>query len=364
LKDLKIIELASVLAGPSVGQFFAELGAEVIKVESPNSGDVTRSWLAKSEKPDNTVSAYFSSVNWGKKSVTVDLSNLSERQKIYQLTDQADIVIASYKPGDAEKLGMDYHRLNERNPRLIYGQITGYGAHDPRVGYDAVIQAESGFMSINGKAADSPLKMPIAMIDLLAGHHLKEALLVALIERIKSGNGRLVEVSLMDVAISSLLNQGANWLVGKNVPKAQGNAHPNIAPYGELFETKEGTKIILAIGNDKQFERLCVLLSISIEDNYKTNKQRVVHREALNQLLTVKMKEQSAYDLLPKLHSNQIPAGVYKTIDQALDHGADDWFLKSGSVTGLRTFAAQGIAKVDLNPPPQLGQHNQEVFRL
>jgi crotonobetainyl-CoA:carnitine CoA-transferase CaiB-like acyl-CoA transferase len=364
LKGLKIIELASVLAGPSVGQFFAELGAEVIKVENARiGGDVTRSWLSKSEVPNNTVSAYFSAVNWGKKSITADFRLASEREKIYQIIDDADIVIASYKPGDAEKLFMDFDSLAKRNPKLIYGQITGYGSNDLRVGYDAVIQAESGFMSINGNAGDQPLKMPIAMIDLLAGHHLKEALLIALIERMKTGKGRLVEVSLMDVAISSLLNQGTNWLVGKNIPKTQGNAHPNIAPYGELFLTKDDEKVILAVGNDKQFDRLCAVLDIDSDQRFRTNKQRLINRIVLNGLLAEKIRLYTIEALMPKLHSNQIPAGVYRTIDQVLDEGTDEWFLNSAEYQGLRTFAAKGINKVNLSPPPQLGANNSEFFK-
>ena len=183
------MELASVLAGPSVGQFFAELGAEVIKIENPaTGGDVTRSWKSAGEDTDDR-SAYFCSCNWGKKSVLIDLGDAGHRQKFYKLVETADIVIASYKPGDAEKLKVDYDSLSKINPRLVYGQITGYGLSDDRVGYDAVIQAESGFMDMNGYPQSDPLKLPVALIDVLAAHQLKEALLVALLNREKTGSG-------------------------------------------------------------------------------------------------------------------------------------------------------------------------------
>lgn len=363
MKKLKIIELASVLAGPSVGQFFTELGAEVIKVESPKTGgDVTRSWLFKGEKRSGTVSAYFTSVNWGKKSLSIDLSNKEERAIVYKLVKNADIVIASYKSGDAEKLGVDYETLKALNPQLIYGQITGYGLNNPKVGYDAVIQAESGFMSINGEQGANPLKMPVALIDVLAGHQLKEALLVAMIERMENGHGKFVQVALIDAAISALVNQGANWLVGQNEPKSMGNLHPNIAPYGELFSTKDGRQLLLAVGNDKQFKNLCRILEISDIAQFTTNQERVVNREELNEVLSGKIELWASEELLKKLVHEQVPAGLVTTVKEALDQGESHWFLKTDGLTGLRSFIASGFDRLSLSPPPQLGQHNQEII--
>ncbi|MGW8121369.1 CaiB/BaiF CoA transferase family protein [Roseivirga echinicomitans] len=363
MKKLKIIELASVLAGPSVGQFFAELGAEVIKVESlKTGGDVTRSWLFKGEKVNGTVSAYFTAANWGKKSLAIDLTNPTHRTKIYELIKTADIVIASYKPGDAEKLGVDYETLKSLNPKLIYGQITGYGLDKAKVGYDAVIQAESGFMSINGEQGADPLKMPVALIDVLAGHQLKEALLVALIERMESGNGKLVQVALIDAAISALVNQGANWLVGQNQPKSMGNLHPNIAPYGELFTTKDGRKLLLAVGNDKQFLKLCSILEIKDLDLFSTNQERVMNRKALSEILSAKIHHWPSGKLMEMLVNEQVPAGLVATINEALDEGEPHWFLKADGITGLRSFAATGFDRISLSPPPQLGMHNQEIL--
>ena len=363
MKKLKIIELASVLAGPSVGQFFAELGAEVIKVESPKTGgDVTRSWRFKGERVSGGVSAYFTSVNWGKKSLAIDLSNMEERAIVYKLVKSADIVIASYKPGDAEKLGVDYKTLKEINPALIYGQITGYGLDNPKVGYDAVIQAESGFMSINGELGADPLKMPVALIDVLAGHQLKEALLVALIERMESGQGKFVQVALIDAAISALVNQGANWLVGQNQPTSMGNIHPNIAPYGELFMTKDKRQLLLAVGSDRQFSKLCSILKISEIHRFSTNQERVENREELNRMLSNEIRLWPSVELMEILVSQQVPAGLVTTVSEALDHGEPHWFLKAEGFTGLRSFAASGFDRLSLSPPPQLGQHNQEIL--
>ncbi|HKZ37881.1 MAG TPA: CoA transferase, partial [Chryseolinea sp.] len=204
--DLKVLELASVLAGPSVGQFFAELGAEVIKVENIiTAGDVTRTWRVTGEQTDDR-SSYFCSVNWGKKSIAVNLNTPEGKKIIYALVKKSDIVIASFKPGDAAKLEVDYETLSALNPSLIYGQITGYGSGKPRVGYDAVIQAEAGFMFMNGEPGGPSLKMPVALMDILAAHHLKEGILLALLNKQRSGRGELVEVSLIQAAISSLAN--------------------------------------------------------------------------------------------------------------------------------------------------------------
>ena len=216
--QLKVLELASVLAGPSVGQFFAELGAEVIKVENVRTkGDVTRSWKTAGENTDDR-SAYFCSVNWGKKSIAIDLTHPEGRKIIHQLIPKIDVVIASFKPGDAVKLGVDHEVLAAINPQLIYGQITGYGSKNQRVGYDAVIQAEAGFMFMNGEPGRPSLKMPVALIDILAAHHLKEALLLSLLKRERTGRGGFVEVSLIQAAVSSLVNQATNWLVAGKMP--------------------------------------------------------------------------------------------------------------------------------------------------
>ena len=236
LENLKIVELASVLAGPAVGLFFAESGAEVVKIENQRTGgDVTRSWKLAKESKTTPVSAYFSSVNWGKKHLLLDYKDATDFEEVLNYIRQADVVIANFKAGDAEKFGLDYTALKAVNPQLIYGAITGFDHATDRVAYDVVLQAEAGYMFMNGQADGPPTKMPLALIDVLAAHQLKEGLLVALLERIQTGKGAYVEASLERTAIASLTNQASNWLMAQHLPQRIGSLHPNIAPYGETF---------------------------------------------------------------------------------------------------------------------------------
>jgi crotonobetainyl-CoA:carnitine CoA-transferase CaiB-like acyl-CoA transferase len=360
LNDLKVLELASVLAGPSVGQFFAELGAEVIKVENlKTGGDVTRTWKGADEQTDDR-SAYFCSCNWGKKSVALDLTSAEGKQIVQKLAQRSDIIIASYKPGDAEKLGVSYHQLFTNNKKLIYGQITGYGSGNDRVGYDAVIQAESGFMDLNGEKDGLPTKMPVALIDVLAAHHLKEGLLLALLKREKSGEGSLVDVSLIQVALSSLANQATNWLVAKKLPTRQGSAHPNIAPYGDSFLTKDGKRILLAVGSDRQFQDLIKVLGIGQEvlDN----------RAALNELLGGAIAKFDAKELTEKINQLKIPAGLIQNVEEAFStKEAKEILMQSESLMGVKSFVGNlsnfKSAAFNLPPPPHFGEHTEEVVR-
>ncbi len=372
LKDLKVLELASVLAGPSVGQFFAELGAEVIKVENlKTGGDVTRTWKGAGEQTDDR-SAYFCSVNWGKKSVAVDLSTPEGKAIVLKLATKSDIVIASYKPGDAEKLGVSHKQLRTNNQQLIYGQITGYGSDNDRVGYDAVIQAESGFMDLNGEKGGIPTKMPVALVDVLAGHHLKEGLLIALLKRERTGDGSFVEVSLIQTAISSLTNQATNWLVAGKLPSRQGSAHPNIAPYGESFLTKDGKRILLAVGNDRQFFDLLHVLNIdpvTFEQKFSTNHRRVENREELGRVLAERIVHLNAGELLLKIHEYKIPAGVIQNVKEVFEmKEAKELLIKSDGLSGVRSFVAKvtgdQLPVTDLTPPPHFGEHTEEIISL
>ena len=368
-QNLKVLELASVLAGPSVGQFFAELGAQVIKVENPaTSGDVTRSWLFNGEKTNGSVSAYFSSVNWGKRSIGLNIRDEQGLKILYALVKWSDMVIVSFKPGDAEKLKVDYETLSKINPALIYGHITGYGTADRRVGYDAVIQAESGFMSINGEKGGNPLKMPVALIDVLAGHHLKEGLLLALIRQNNTQQGDYVPVSLMDVAISSLANQGTNWLVGQKVPQRAGNEHPNIAPYGDVFTTSDGNQILLAVGNDKQFQGLSEILGLQlhVDPRFAANAQRVENRQALFEQLSAAIDRREVASLLAQLSQRKVPAGLVKPVNQALEDLSEDCLLEGGGLKGIRNFMGAPMGARNTSkplPPPQFGEHTSHILK-
>lgn len=356
------------LAGPSVGQFFAELGSEVIKVENGKTGgDVTRGWYTAQETGEN-LSAYFCSVNWGKKSIDLDLYQQTDRDIVYQLISRSDIVIASYKPGDEVKLGMDYDTLKGINEKIIYGQISGYGSGNPKVGYDAVIQAESGFMDLNGEKSGSPTKMPVALIDVLAGHQLKEAILIALLKRAQTGKGQLIEVSLIQTALSSLANQASNWLHAGSVPTRQGSLHPNIAPYGETFETEDKKQILIAIGSDTQFRKLCAILDLdglATQAEFEDNKSRVKNRTRLGEILKTKFCINLSDKLMSKFSSNNIPAGLIQNVAEAFEmKEAKKLLIRASGYAGVRTFVAEGRLNnpKDLSPPPQLGEHKMEII--
>ncbi|MBN8577642.1 MAG: CoA transferase [Cytophagales bacterium] len=365
LQELKVLELASVLAGPSVGQFFAELGAAVIKVENlKTGGDITRTWKGRDEQTDDR-SAYFCSVNWGKKSVALDLTSSYGLRAIQKLAAQSDVVIASYKPGDAEKLGVSYQQLTVLNKQLVYGQITGYGSENDRVGYDAVIQAESGFMELNGWPDGPPTKMPVALIDVLAAHHLKEGLLLALLKKAKTGAGSLVEVSLIQAAISSLANQASNWLVAHTLPTRQGSAHPNIAPYGESFLTRDGKRVLLAIGSDRQFADLTEILDMKIANDkrFVTNQSRVLNRVALNELVGDAMLHVDAEVLMQQIHRKKIPAGIIQPIDRVFEmEAAKQILVEADHLRGVRSFVATHQLR-QLLPPPHFGEHTEAVLQ-
>jgi len=322
-KDLKVVELAGVLAGPSVGYFFAELGAQVTKVENPNTnGDVTRSWKLKNENPKDKASAYFWSVNAFKKTIFLDITVSAQLQKLYDLISDADIVVSNYKLGDVEKLKLDYKRLSALNPKLIVASINGFGDQSPRTAYDLILQAESGFMFMNGEHNSQPVKMPVALVDLLAGHQLKEAILIALINRYKTNKGCHLSVSLFDSAIASLANQATNWLVANHLPKASGSLHPNIAPYGELFETKDKQLITFAIGSNKQFKNLCRLIqftSLANDPKYANNQLRVNNRTQLYAVLYNYVKQFNFKDVFSLCVDNEIPIGKIRNLKEVFE---------------------------------------------
>lgn len=322
-RGLRVVELASVLAGPAVGMFFAELGAEVIKVENPaTGGDMTRQWKLPTEDPESKTSAYFSSVNWGKTHLFLDLSAKNDRKELFSLLEKADILLVNFKPGDAERFGVDAATMARQFPKLIYAALSGYGENDPRPAFDLALQAETGFMSMNGTEASGPLKMPVALIDVLAAHQLKEGILTALYLREKTGKGSQVNVSLYDSAIASLANQASNYLVAKHIPQRMGSLHPNIAPYGETFVCKDGRSIVLAVGTDKQFVQLCETSgnpALAKDDRFLTNASRVRNRAALLELLAPFFTGTTAADASFSLQRHGVPHAVIRTVAEALD---------------------------------------------
>ena len=324
LSHLKVIELASVLAGPDVGMFFAELGAKVIKIENKLSGgDVTRKWKLSTEKESASISAYFSSVNWHKEHLFLNLKDVTDRNKVYDLIKTADIVITNFKPGADIKLEVDYKNLKKYNPTIIYGEINGYGSNSKRAAYDVVLQAETGFMSMNGTPTSGPVKMPIALIDLLAAHQLKEGLLLALLKKEKTGKGSFVEVSLYDAALASLKNQATNWLMNHFIPQRIGSLHPNIAPYGETFKTKDETLLVLAIGSNKHFEMLLNVIGATHlvnDEKFTTNQLRVSNRKELDKQLQPYFKNQKGRELIKEFIQQNIPVGIINNLKEVFEN--------------------------------------------
>lgn len=374
-KDLIVVEAANVLAGPAVGMFFAELGATVIKTENPKTGgDTTRHWKLPAERRSGDISAYFSSVNWGKRSIGIDFSIPEGYAVLRDLLLHADVFLQSFKPGDARKFRLDYPTLHRLNNRLIYADITAFGEEDARPGFDAVLQAETGFTGMNGTEESGPVKMPVALIDLLLAHQLKEALLIALIERMQSGLGSYNTVSLFHSGVVSLANQAANYLVAGSVPGRAGSDHPNIAPYGTIYETRNDEPVVLAIGTDRQFQALCEVLGIpdaARDERFRSNLQRVVHRGALNRLLEDRIGRWERAALLAELRSRNVPAGAVRPLDEVLE-GESVASLKlrgrtadGAPIDGLRSIAFESDAVTppeSLNAPPGFNLDRQYVL--
>lgn len=375
LSDLSVVEFAGVLAGPSVGMFLAELGARVIKVENPaTGGDVTRQWTLGDQAPAETPSPYFAAVNWGKESVALDFARPEDLDAARRLARRADVVLVSYKPGDAKRFGLDFETVSADNPGVVYGEITAYGPDDERPGYDAVIQAATGFTYLNGEPDGPPLKLPVALMDVLAGHQLKEAVLLALLRRERTGEGAKVSVSLVRSGLAALVNQATNWLVAGVNPGRLGSGHPNIVPYGSSYETTDGSRIVLAVGNDRQFAGLCEVLGtpeLAADDRFVTNPARVEHRGELEELLTGRLAERGRDEVLAALADAGVPAGPILDVREALARPEAEPLLQQGespegdNVLGLRSVAFEPSelhAPRRLAPPPGLGQHTDAVL--
>jgi crotonobetainyl-CoA:carnitine CoA-transferase CaiB-like acyl-CoA transferase len=348
IKNLKVVELSNVLAGPAVGMFFAELGATVIKVENKTTGgDMTRKWKLPVEDESSNVSAYFASVNYHKEYLQIDFNNLTDNQKVIDLIQIADIVIVNFKKGDDVKFGFDYEKVKELNPAIIYAHITGYGNDVEKTAFDIVLQAETGFMHMNGTISSGPVKMPVALIDILAAHQLKEAILLALIKRQISETGSYVHVSLYETAIASLANQASNYLMTGSIAQPMGTLHPNIAPYGEIIICKDGVRIILAVGSDSQFKSLCTCLALDnvfINEKFATNKNRINNRGELNELLNSKAADEMSAPLSLKLTASKVPHGFIKNMQQVFENETAKKMILEEEIEGINTRRVSTIA--------------------
>ncbi|MEM9820162.1 MAG: CoA transferase [Bacteroidota bacterium] len=322
-KELKVIELANILAGPAVGMFFAELGAQVIKIENKKTGgDPTRQWKLPKEDKTKATSAYYHSVNWNKTSMFLDLSDQQDFQRLMEELETADVIISNFKAGSAQKLQLDYSSLKKRFPQLIYASISAYGENNPKPGFDVVIQAETGWLSMNGEEGRGPVKMPVALMDILAAHQLKEAILIALLNRLKNGVGCQVSVSLFDTGVASLANQATNWLNAQHLPQRMGSRHPNIAPYGEIFYTQDKQAVILAPGTEVQFRQLCHCLDrpeILAMDDFRSNALRLSNRDQLNKLLQPAFQRIRLQELLKRTEKRGVPVAPIRNLAQLFE---------------------------------------------
>ena len=328
-QNLKIVELASVLAGPAVGMFFAELGAEVIKIENKTTGgDVTRSWQLPNEQvniDENGISdsAYFHSVNYGKKHYFLDLQSVTDREKVYDILRGCDIVISNFKKTSAERMGMDYETIKLMTPSVIYAQIYGFDEEDETPAFDVVLQAEAGFMYMNGEKGGNAVKMPVALIDLLAAHQLKEGILIALLKRERTGEGAFISTSLYESAVASLANQATNWLMAGHIPQRIGSEHPNIAPYGDSFFTADNKYVVLACGTEKQWLSLCKVLKLEDligDKRFTTNALRVKNRAELYSILRGVMELYERDELINLCKKHQVPIGAIRSMPEVFEN--------------------------------------------
>lgn len=348
LTGVKVLELASVLAGPSVGMFLAELGATVLKIENPHAhGDVTRSWKLPNENKAATVSAYFSAINYGKQYQAVDLKLEAGKATVYNLIKEYDIVLTNFKPGDAEKLGLSYSNFKAIKPNIIHGNISGYGEYVHRAAYDVIIQAETGYMYMNGEPHGAPLKMPIALMDMLAAHQLKQGLLLALLHRERTGEGCYVSASLFDAGIAALTNQACSWLMAGHLPVATGSLHPSIAPYGDTLYGSDNLPLVLAVGSDEQFRHLCEVLGteeLPLNHLFAHNQARVVNRQALIQVLQQQAAKYTRDYLLQALIAKNVPCGAIRNLQEVFNEEAAQKLVLEEMIDGVKTKRPASVA--------------------
>ncbi|HAR50483.1 CaiB/BaiF CoA-transferase family protein [Roseovarius nubinhibens] len=364
LDGLKVIELARILAGPWAGQTLSDLGADVIKVESP-AGDDTRNWGPPFiEREDDRSAAYFHGCNRGKTSVAVDFRTEEGQAQVREMVRDADILIENFKVGGLAKYGLDYASLREINPRLIYCSITGFGQDGPyahRAGYDYIIQGMSGLMSITGDPAGQPQKVGVAITDVFTGVYATTAILAALHQRERTGEGQQVDMALLDVAVAVTANQAMNYLSTGDAPQRMGNYHPNLSPY-QVFDCSDG-HIIIATGNDPQYQRLCELLGLpelAQAPEYLTNADRVKNREALTARLNAASARYSKAALLAACEAQGVPAGPINDMDEVF---ADPQVQARGmridpeGVPGVRAPMSFSAAELKLDrASPKLGK--------
>jgi crotonobetainyl-CoA:carnitine CoA-transferase CaiB-like acyl-CoA transferase len=383
LTGLRVLDLSRVLAGPWCGQVLADLGAEVIKIERPQSGDDTRGWGPPWMKTDTGESSgqasYYQSTNRGKLSVAIDLATPEGQELVRALAASSDVLIENYKAGSLARYGLDYATLAEVNPRLVYCSITGFGQTGPRAeepGYDFIIQGIGGLMSITGERDDlpggGPQKVGVAFSDLMTGLYSTVAIQAALLSRERTGVGQHIDMALLDVQVATLANQSMNYLASGKVPERYGNAHANIVPY-QVFRAAD-RDFIIACGNDSQFVALCHSIGLPHlpdDPRFRRNADRVAHRAEIVELLSAHFLGRTADEWVASIHASKVPVGAINNIAQSLEepqviarglmvkipHPKNPEFAMVGSPIKM-----SGTPVEYVRPAPMLGQHTDEVL--
>ncbi|MFD0988255.1 CaiB/BaiF CoA transferase family protein [Methyloligella solikamskensis] len=379
LEGVKVLELARILAGPWMGQLLADLGADVVKVESP-AGDDTRGWgppFVPAEDGGDLSAAYFHAANRGKRSITVDFREEEGQAEIRRLAAKADILIENFKVGGLAKYGLDAESLRALNPKLIYCSVTGFGQTGPdaaRGGYDFLIQGMGGIMSLTGEPEGEPMKSGVAFADIFTGLYASTAALAALRRRDETGEGATIDMSLLDCQVAVLANQAMNYFIDGAPPARLGNAHPNIVPY-QAFAVSDG-HVIVAVGNDGQFKRFCAVIGapeLADDPDFATNRARVDNRETLVPRLAALLRGFSKQDLLDKLQAEGVPAGPINDLEEVfaepqvahrkLRIDLADETAKGGTIPGLRSpILIDGEPMAADRPSPKLGA-DDDTFR-
>ena len=384
LSHIRVLDLSRVLAGPWAGQILADLGAEVIKVERPGSGDDTRHWgppyIKGADGNDSREAAYFQCANRNKQSLTLDFTQAEGQRLVRELAAQCDVVLENFKVGGLAAYGLDYESLKAVNPRLIYCSITGFGQDGPyakRAGYDFMIQGLGGLMSLTGKPdgeeGAGPMKVGVALTDILTGLYATVGVLAALNAREQSGQGQYIDVALLDVQVACLANQAMNYLATGNAPKRLGNAHPNIVPYQD-FPTADGD-FILAVGNDGQFRKFCEVAGLSAlpdDPRFSTNKARVAHRAELIPLLRQATVFKTTAEWVSLLEAAGVPCGPINDLAQVFADPqiqARGLRLDMSNSMGSTTPQVASPLRLSATPvsyrlaPPLLGEHTDALLQ-
>lgn len=379
---IRVLDLSRVLAGPFLAQNLADLGADVIKVERPGHGDESRTFPPYLTAPDGAAtddSAYFSAINRGKRSVTIDIATPRGQQLVKALAEKADVLIENYRVGTLKRYGLDYETIRAINPKIIYCSITGFGQTGPykdRPGYDYIFQAMSGLMSLTGQRDDlpggGPAKVGLAICDVITGIYSSFAVSAALVHRDRTGIGQYIDMSLLDVQIAAISHINMNFLVSGAIPKRMGTAHPSIVPY-QAFDGSDGN-FVLAVGNDAQFAKLCDLIGrpdLPLDKRFKTNPERVKHRDELVPQLSIAFRERPVADWIEQLTAAGVPCGPINDLRQVFA----DPHVQSRTMrremphprAGTFPFLSNPIRFSETpptydRPPPALGEHTRSVL--